>query len=339
MMLPRLLVRLAPIAFTLAAITACGDAPTAGEATASSSQAILGGTPVTTDTLGTPIVCGYSGTACTFGCSGTMVADRWLLTAHHCATTTNVTTGGTAIAPGGLVAWIPGAPYSLKNVAIYLHPTLDVALVEMDYSVVNAALEAPTTPIWTGASASLRGKTIYCQGAGDTTLSGGFETVTSAELVVEAASVGSLVLLPNSQGQALYEGDSGAGCFLHAPGTPDLLVSVHSEHESPGIGVTDDLEVGADGFESWASSTIASQACSIAGATCGTITDGLGTAVSCGTCGTGDVCSANACVCAPKKCPAALVWNQSTCSCQLTCHSPITCCAAAGGSYIDGHCE
>jgi hypothetical protein len=330
------LLALAPV-FALAG---CGTAPPA-DATGSTSEAILNGTPVTNDTLGTPVVCDYNGTSCTAGCSGTMIADRWLLTAHHCATTTNVKTGGTAIAPGGIIAWIPGAAYAAKSVATYLHPTLDVALVEMDYPVVNGANVAYTTPIWTGSSASLKGKTIYCQGAGDTTLSSGWETITSANLLVESASVGSLVLLPNAQGQALYEGDSGAGCFLHAPGTPDQLVSVHSEHESPGLGVTDDLEVGADGFATWASGIVKSQACSMAGATCGTITDGLGTPVSCGSCSTGDVCSAHQCVCAPQVCKSPMKWNQADCACEFTlvCHTPAMCCAQAGGSWIDGHCE
>jgi hypothetical protein len=117
------------------------------------------------------------------------------------------------------------------------------------------------------------------------------------------------------------------------------LVSVHSEHESDGIGVTDDLEVGADGFASWASSIVASQACSIAGATCGTITDGLGTAVSCGTCGTGDVCQSNTCVCAPKACTGSFHCNQSTCSCELTCHTAAECCALGGGEWINGRCQ
>jgi hypothetical protein len=330
----------API--TLVGLLACGDAPTSGgEDTAKTSAAILNGTPVTNDVLGSPIVCASNnGTSCNmWGCSGTMVADRWLLTAHHCVTQGNVLTGGTAIPANEIYTWLQTTPHAVTGQAIFLHPSLDAALVLLSSSLVDGNGVARTTPIYTGSSAGLVGKTVYCQGWGDTSLSAGYGNLTSAYLTVGTGGPGSLTLNPNGQGQALYEGDSGAGCFLGAPGSsPNAVVSVHSEASSPGIGVTYDIEVGADGFESWAAGVIAQNACSLAGAACGNITDGLGQVVSCGGCGVGDVCQQNACVCAPQQCKFG-TWNQASCRCEIPCHTVATCCAQNGGYWDGKYCE
>jgi hypothetical protein len=61
------------------------------------------------------------------------------------------------------------------------------------------------------------------------------------------------------------------------------------------------------------------QACAAAGASCGSVSTGLGCpTVSCGTCGSGSTC------------------NGGTCS--PSCHSPATCCAAEGGTWTGKAC-
>ncbi len=78
--------------------------------------------------------------------------------------------------------------------------------------------------------------------------------------------------------------------------------------------------------------------CASAGATCGTISDGCGDTLSCGTCSTADECSANQCICKPKACAVGSTWDSSTCSCEVTkvCHTPEQCCVMAGGDW-NGH--
>jgi hypothetical protein len=57
--------------------------------------------------------------------------------------------------------------------------------------------------------------------------------------------------------------------------------------------------------------------CAAAGATCGQVADGCGGTLTCGTCAAGNVCSANACVCAPQSCPVNTQWNPTLCRCTL----------------------
>jgi hypothetical protein len=246
-----------------------------------------------------------------------------MLTAHHCATTTEVQTGGTATPAGEIFAWIPGGPYYEPGLTVYLHPTLDVALVELQGSVLDSTNTVRATPLFTGTSAGLLGQTVYCQGVGDTTDSAGFGTLTSAEMVVAQASVGYLLFYPNAQGQALYSGDSGAGCYLGAPGSSsNAVVSVHSQHAGEGgspFGVAYDNEVGADGFEGWATSIIATVACSMGTrvpASCGTVSEFGGT-YSCGTCASGETCSYDHC------CPSGEDWSVEFDQCEPICTAKI----------------
>ena len=64
----------------------------------------------------------------------------------------------------------------------------------------------------------------------------------------------------------------------------------------------------------------------------------MGQPVSCGACGTGDVCQQNQCVCAPQGCKFGR-WSQADCQCEIPCNSPRTCCIQAGGYWDGKYCE
>jgi hypothetical protein len=66
--------------------------------------------------------------------------------------------------------------------------------------------------------------------------------------------------------------------------------------------------------------------CAAAGANCGSIPDGCGNILQCGTCGPGDSCVSNVCECTPRKCPAGTYWNSDDCACErpIKC-TPATC--------------
>jgi hypothetical protein len=325
----------------LLALAACG--PGFGEDSDNkSSSAIVGGTVVTHDTLGSAefLECPGAISTCTFassrwGCSGNMVADRWFLTAHHCVTAGGeLSTGGTAVTAKTIrVQSADGASYGTGQ-KVFRHPTLDVALVYLDQSIVNASGQILSTPIFTGTSASLVGKNVYCQGFGlfkDGCIND-FGTLRSAVMNVWIAGPGSIYMQPNAAGNYLAPGDSGAPCFLHSPGgSSNAIVAINSFEDLSPFPCHAPMEnglVGADGFQSWAADIIASYACQAANATCGSITDALGTVVPCGTCGTGDVCVENTCQCAPPfPCPAHTLWNPAVCACEAPPHcSCATCC-------------
>ncbi len=262
---------------SMLALLACSAAPGVDN-TGTSASPIVGGTPVTNDSFGTlellfcpsgaTPICLY-GQPGVSGCSGNMIADKWLLTAHHCVTQGELTTGGTPYTPSTLKVLNP-ASANVSNWAtatqIFRHPTLDVALVELDQSVLDANGSVLTMPVWSGTSAGLDGQTIYCQGYGvnDVQNLSGFGTLRGATFTVSQGSPGSFVLDPNSAGDYLAPGDSGAPCFLHGPytgrGHPfNALVGVMSSEYNP-FGVNSppaaDNLVGADGFQSWVASTI-----------------------------------------------------------------------------------
>jgi hypothetical protein len=339
----------------LAALSACSAAPGDPSATATTSEAIIDGTPVTNDMLGEALLmycpngqagCNYSAGAA-WGCSGTMVADRWFLTARHCVQTNDsATVLGTPIPAADALVYEPyGATWAVGQ-AIFQHPTLDVALVFLSSSIDNEAGQAYWTPIYAGTSAGLVGRSLYCEGYGIDVAgnSSTYGTLRSAMMTPDTGTPGFVSFPPNGLGQVTAGGDSGGACFLSAPGgsTQNYVVSVHSDAEYPlgtAYAPSEDYDVGADGFRTWAISIVAQNACSQSGATCGSVTDGFGTVVSCGTCAADDVCSANRCVCAPKTCPGASTWDPATCSCKLPCHTAASCCIAAGGYWDGKYCE
>ncbi|HEY2515367.1 MAG TPA: trypsin-like serine protease [Polyangiaceae bacterium] len=308
--------------FVLAAgASACGAPPSASseESVGETSEAVLNGTPVGSDRLGSVMLwqCGSGAASCCSsgaascstsssgfkgGCSGTMIADKWLLTAGHCANTTESTSGGGTALPASQLVTISGDRASMASGDhVYLHPSLDVALVHLTGSITNAAGAAFSTPIYQGTSASLIGRNVYCQGYGVSDAASTLSTygmLRSATLNVNNAITGWMALTENSSSQLLSPGDSGTGCFLYAPTVrktapfPIILFNSVVGVQSLEFPNSDNV-VGADGFASWADSVMS---CAAQSATCGTVTDPAGNTVSCGACSTGSVCLQNHCL-------------------------------------------
>ena len=322
-------------ALSLPALMACG-APPSGELSASSSEPIVGGATVTNDALGTVeiIECPNGTAGCTWttvgtggwGATGNMIADKWMLTAHHAVTVGGeALTGGDAVVPSTLLVQNQNGTSSASGFRIYRHATLDVALVRLGSSILDEAGHIATTPIFTGATSTLNDKPVYCQGYGVNSVSPtgntGFGTLRSATFIVSESDPEGMLLFPNAVGDYLAPGDSGGPCFLNAPGgtTPNAIVSTMSFEDSdgPGFPAEDDQLVAADGFQSWAMTTINQDACDpgVVPLTCGTATNAFGATVSCGTCAAGTTCSDDHC------CAVGEVWTPEFNRCMPPCTS------------------
>lgn len=233
---------------TLSGLVACGSVDGSAdwnEAVDSNEESIINGTPVTTDSLGTPmLVAGGS------LCSSTLLSDRWLLTAHHCVTNEGVTTGGTPIQAASItVTQLGGA--TAHGTQVFLHPTLDVALVHLDSSFLNASGRPFANPLYLGSGYSLVPGPLYCQGWGRNTFGGGSGVLRSATLTVEAGNTRWFRLKPNSAGQIQWRGDSGSACFITIDGVP-RVTGVQSTGTVDGTQITAATLVSVEAFRDWA---------------------------------------------------------------------------------------
>jgi hypothetical protein len=238
---------LAPASILTAALLACSASPTNGESVGSQGEPIIGGAVVTTDTIGTALVSVSDG----WSCSGTVIDGHWLLTAHHCVTSGNLTTGGTAIAPGDLTASTQSGARA-TGVAIFRHPTLDVAVVQLGADLLNPATNAPfPAQLFSGDVSTLVGQTVVCQGWGDNTFSTGFGTLRTANRPIAQMDGTSYRIDANGQGQIDWEGDSGGSCYLGSQ-----ILGVQSTCEYSGSTVDYCDQVAVENFYAWASSII-----------------------------------------------------------------------------------
>ncbi len=217
------------------------------EITASRSDPIINGTTVTNDTLGTPKIdtpVGY--------CSSTLLGDRWILTAHHCVTKEAVRSGGTAVDPASIKAtMLNGA--TAKGTQVLLHPSVNVALVQLDQTFTNPSTGLPFgNPLFLGSATSLVNGGVYCQGWGASSSDGsGGGVLRSATLTVSSANSSSFSTKPNNFSQIQYAGDSGSPCFVTIDGVP-RVVGVDSTRNTNGNQVTQTNQVSIDAFRDWA---------------------------------------------------------------------------------------
>ena len=242
---------LTPVSVLAAALLACGASPKSGESVGSQGQPIIAGTAVTADAIGTLAFTTPGSPGVNQFCSGTVIDGHWLLTAHHCVTVESVVTGGTALAPSDIV-FLPNFFQPPSVVGVFLHPTLDVALLKLSGDFVNPATNLPyPAQLYSGDASSLVGHTVVCQGWGDNTLNSGSGTLRTANLPILQMDGTSYRIGPNSQGQIDGHGDSGGSCYLNSQ-----IVGVQSTCVFSGSTVGYCDQVAVENFYSWASELI-----------------------------------------------------------------------------------
>jgi hypothetical protein len=175
-----------------------------------SKEDILNGTPVASDTWGSPSLSGGS-------CSATLLRDRWILTSLGCA-------------PAGVnVAMRNGTTAQVIN-PIYNHPTLNVvvARISAPLNPSGAATTSGPFPLYRGSAANLLNQTLYCQGWGANSCSGGTctgaGTLRSANLFVDQVTT-TEYRLQITAGRLEAPGDWGGGCLLTSTNVQKMKVT------------------------------------------------------------------------------------------------------------------